>query len=374
MRNAHTFMEFFAGGGMARRGLGAGWRCLFANDLDPAKCAAYRANFGGEDLIERDIGALTAADLPAVRADLAWASFPCQDLSLAGARAGLAGARSGVFFAFWRLLRTLGAAGRAPRLIVIENVAGLLTSNNGADFRVIVETLAADGYGVSALMVDARAFAPQSRPRLFIFGFSAPPTPTPAPTGPDAFTPPALLANVAALAPEAARVWRWLTPRPQSRRNLALADIVDRHAPGWSRAEGRAALAQMSARQRAVVETLRKDGGVHIGAGFRRIRIENGKRVQRFEARFDGVAGCLRTPAGGSSRQMLLKIDNGAVSARLLSPREAARAMGLPDDYALPERATAALKLVGDGVSPPVVRWIADTILEPALSRKAVAA
>lgn len=374
MRNAHTFMEFFAGGGMARLGLGAGWRCVVANDLDPAKCAAYRANFGGGDLIQGDIGALTAIDLPAERADLAWASFPCQDLSLAGARAGLAGARSGAFFSFWRLMRALGAAGRAPRLIVIENVAGLLTSRNGADFRAVVETLAAAGYGVSALMVDARAFAPQSRPRLFIFGFSTPPPPAQAPAGPDAFTPKALLANVAALAPEAARAWRWLAPRPLTRRNLALADIIDRDAPGWSRAEGRAALAQMSARQRAAVETLLKDSGVHIGAAFRRIRVENGKRVQRLEARFDGVAGCLRTPAGGSSRQVLLKIENGAVSARLLSPREAARVMGLPDCYALPESVTAALKLVGDGVSPPVVRWIAEAILEPALSRKAFAA
>ncbi len=81
-----TFLEFFAGGGMARLGLGRGWRCLFANDLDPAKCAAYRANFGGEELVEADIAGLSARDLPAARADLAWASFPCQDLSLAGAR------------------------------------------------------------------------------------------------------------------------------------------------------------------------------------------------------------------------------------------------------------------------------------------------
>lgn len=76
------FLEFFAGGGMARLGLGPRWRCLFANDFDAAKCAAYRANFGGADLVEADIASLAASDLPRERADLAWASFPCQDLSL----------------------------------------------------------------------------------------------------------------------------------------------------------------------------------------------------------------------------------------------------------------------------------------------------
>lgn len=88
MRDLFTFLEFFAGGGMARAGLGPGWRCLFANDIDPVKCAAYRANFGGDDLVEQSIAALELEDLPQQRADLAWASFPCQDLSLAGARAG----------------------------------------------------------------------------------------------------------------------------------------------------------------------------------------------------------------------------------------------------------------------------------------------
>lgn len=374
MHEPHAFLEFFAGGGMARIGLGPRWRCLFANDMDARKCAAYRANFGGGDLVEADIAALSAAALPAARADLAWASFPCQDLSLAGARAGLNGARSGAFFQFWRLMEELAEAGRAPRLIALENVAGLLTSNGGADFRAVVETVAGAGYAVSALVLDARAFTPQSRPRLFIFGFLSAAAPTRARPLPDAFTPASLLAAVDALSPQAARAWRWLAPRPGALRNTALADIVDANAPDWSRAAGGRALRQMSARQRAAVEKLRAEDGVHIGAAFRRIRIENGARVQRLEARFDGLAGCLRTPAGGSSRQLLMKIEDGKVFARLLAPREAARLMGLPDDYVLPEGATAALKLAGDGVCVPVVRWIAEEIFEPALRPQAEAA
>lgn len=373
MTGERTFLEFFAGGGMARLGLGAAWRCLFANDSDPMKCAVYLNNFGGAELVEADIGALGPHALPGIRADLAWASFPCQDLSLAGARAGLGGARSGLFFSCWRLIEALGE--RAPKLIVVENVSGLLTSKGGADFAAVVDVMAATGYRVSALVINARHFTPQSRPRLFIFGLGADCSPSfTARPEPDEFAPRALLDAVDELPATCAWAWRWLAERPQTRRNASLADVVDFDSRDWREDLGAKALAMMSARQRANIEEMLGSGERRIGAGFRRIRIENGERVQRLEARFDGLAGCLRTPAGGSSRQMLLLLDGGRVKARLLAPREAARLMGLPEDYELPSRANAALKLCGDGVAVPVVRWIAEAILEPALADKAVAA
>jgi DNA (cytosine-5)-methyltransferase 1 len=87
------FYEFFAGAGMARAGLGAKWRCAFANEFDAKKSVFYRKNWKTPDVLKvADIGTLTTADVPSV-ADLAWASFPCQDLSLAGAGAGLKGDR-----------------------------------------------------------------------------------------------------------------------------------------------------------------------------------------------------------------------------------------------------------------------------------------
>jgi DNA (cytosine-5)-methyltransferase 1 len=162
----HSFYEFFCGGGMARAGLEPQWRCLFANDSDPRKGAAYAANWGAERLRVAEVASLKAADLPG-EADLAWASFPCQDLSLAGAGAGLGGARSGAFWGFCAAIAALNRDGRAPRLIALENVAGMLTSKGGADFLAICAALARLGYRFGALTIDAAYFLPQSRPRVF---------------------------------------------------------------------------------------------------------------------------------------------------------------------------------------------------------------
>ena len=118
-----TFYEFFAGGGMARAGLGEGWRCLFANDFDEKKAATYAANWGAEHLLVKDVAKVRVAALPR-GADLAWASFPCQDLSLAGDGAGLKGDRSGTFWPFWRLVEKLVKEERHPSVVVLENVCG----------------------------------------------------------------------------------------------------------------------------------------------------------------------------------------------------------------------------------------------------------
>jgi DNA (cytosine-5)-methyltransferase 1 len=111
-----------------------------------------------------------------------------------------------------------------------------------------------------------------------------------------------------------------------------------------------------------------------VGALYRRTRMEDGARRQRAEVRFDGLAGCLRTPAGGSSRQSLLLVEGERVRSRLLTAREAARLMGLPDDYRLPTRYNAAYKLVGDGVAVPAVRHLAAHLLEPLLAGPRLAA
>ncbi|PNG24866.1 DNA cytosine methyltransferase [Methylocella silvestris] len=373
------FLEFFAGGGMARAGLGANWNCRFANDFDARKCASYRANWGADDLSEADVGALQPTDIKAPRVNLAWASFPCQDLSLAGARAGLGGARSGSFYPFWRLIEQLAREGRAPDLIVLENVKGALTSHGGADFAALCACLGRAGYAFGAMIVDAVLFTPQSRPRLFVIGVREN---LPLPKGvaaidPSAWHPAAVRQGHAALPPSLQRAFIWWSMPEPAPRTARLADILEDDSDVlWrSAAETDDLLALMNEtnRQRLTAARIAAEGGARIvGCVYRRTRREgDGMRRQRAEARFDGLAGCLRTPSGGSSRQFILVVEKQRVRSRLITARETARLMGLPDSYILPQNYNDAYHLTGDGLAVPVVRHIAQHILEPILAHQA---
>lgn len=161
------FYEFFAGGGMVRAGLGKGWDCLFSNDIDAKKAQSYTANFGSDEFWQGDVRDIPLDQLSG-SADLAWASSPCQDLSLAGKRAGLDGARSQAFWSFWDHMLKLRAEDRAPKLIALENVTGAVSSRGGADFMAMMTALAGGGYKFGAVVVDAAHFLPHSRQRLFV--------------------------------------------------------------------------------------------------------------------------------------------------------------------------------------------------------------
>jgi DNA (cytosine-5)-methyltransferase 1 len=367
------FYEFFAGGGMAREGLGPHWRCLFANDVDAGKSAAYRANWGDGELKTADVAALRSTDLPDVRANLAWASFPCQDLSLAGVGAGLKGARSGTFFSFWSLIEQLIEEDRAPDLIVLENVRGALTSRGGADFAALCARLDAGGYAFGALIMDAALFLPQSRPRVFVVGVRrgldiAPQLAAP---GATLWHPPAVCNAYAALPLALRRAWIWWTMPSPAAHAATLSDLIeDDLAVAWQAEwETLRLLALMNEKNRRKIEAAKTAGRRVVGCVYRRTRSDPaGGRRQRAEA------GCLRTPAGGSSRQVILVIDGERVRSRLISARETARLMGLPDAYRLPSNYNAAYHLTGDGVVVPVVRHLARHLLEPILARQAAAA
>lgn len=366
--------EFFAGGGLAALGL-EGFRTLFANDIDTAKVRAYRANHPDVALHQGDVWDLSPDDLPG-HPDLCWASSPCQDVSLAGARGGLEARRSGAFWGFWRLMQALDAQGRGPRVVVIENVVGLLTSAEGRDFAAVCAALIEGGYRVGALEMDAAHWLPQSRPRLFIVGVRDPDhaAATAGPVAP--FHSSRLIAAHARLpaAVKAGWVW-WSLPAPP-RRNLDLSALLAPDAAvDWLDASRTAALlALMSPLHRTRLEAAAASGERRVAAAFRRVRTENGVKVQRLEARFDGLAGCLRTPSGGSSRQYVLVCDGGGIRARRLTGRECARLMGVGDDYRLPASESAALKLMGDAVAVPVVRALARGLLTPALNGQRVVA
>ncbi|MDP3938127.1 MAG: DNA cytosine methyltransferase [Deltaproteobacteria bacterium] len=372
-----TFSEFFAGGGMVRAGLGPQWRCVFANDFDFKKSAIYRQNWGDGALLTKDVRTVEAAEVRD-SADLAWASFPCQDLSLAGMGAGLKGDRSGTFWPFWELVTKLSGAGRGPRVVALENVCGTLTSHGGKDFTAIAKALADAGYHFGALVIDAALFVPQSRPRLFIVAVAG-----------DLAIPPALVAAEPTarwhsralrtahgrLDEETRQHWVWWNMAAPARRTIRLKDLIEDEpsSVAWhTRDETAKLLGMMNKRNMDKVRDAKKAGKLTVGTVYKRTRHDDdGDKVQRAEVRFDGVAGCLRTSSGGSSRQLIVVVKGEKVRSRLLSSRETARLMGLPDSYALPENYNEAYHLTGDGVVLPVVRHLADQILEPILAPKA---
>lgn len=381
MNQSHTFYEFFAGGGMARAGLGVDWHCLFANDFSEMKAGVYEANWGKGHFALGDVGKVRPSQLPD-QADLAWASFPCQDLSLAGNYRGLGEAsaevltRSGTFWPFWKLIRQLHSEGRAPRTIVLENVTGAITSRDGKDFQLLCEALTEAGYRYGSVVIDAKHFVPQSRPRLF---FIAVADEVGLPTGltsagPDeVWHPQALRTAQSRLQGKAKAQWLWWSLAQPAKRNTRFADLIEERPTQcrWhSQEETRRLLAMMTPLHLAKIERAKATGERQVGCIYKRTRADaNGVKRQRAEIRFDDIAGCLRTPAGGSSRQAIMVVDGPKIRSRLLSPREAARLMGLEDSYQLPERYNDGYHVAGDGVCVSVVRYIASQLLEPILER-----
>ncbi|HZC04742.1 MAG TPA: DNA mismatch endonuclease Vsr [Ktedonobacterales bacterium] len=374
-----TVAEFFAGIGLMRLGLErSGWRITFANDIDERKQAMYLAHFGGTSdpangeaeshFALGDVHALPVDCVPSVT--LATASFPCNDLSLAGARQGLAGSQSSAFWGFIRTLDELGA--RRPPLVLLENVPGFLSSHGGADFTRALLALDALGYAVDTFQLDAAHFTPQSRRRLFVVGaqmtlFGPPATDTRdtkdtlgiltlSPT-----RPPALLDAIATNADVRWRVRPLPTPPERDRRLEDILDDLPDDAPEWWSAE-RASylLSQMSPRHRALADTMIAGERWSYGAVFRRMR----KGHSMAELRADGLAGCLRTPRGGSGRQIIFKAGFGRHQARLLTAREAARLMGA-GEFRISGSLNDALFGFGDAVCADAIAWIATYYLDP---------
>lgn len=360
------FYEFFAGGGMARLGLGKPWHCLFANDFDPKKAASYRRNHGHAEMAVGDIALVKSSELKG-KADLAWASFPCQDLSLAGQGQGLNGARSGTFWAFWQLMDQLRLEGRQPSMIALENVCGAITSNRGGDFSELISAVSRLGYRVGGLVIDAAHFVPQSRPRLFILAV-APNVQIPsglARADPSSLWHPRNLVEAKFMLPKSAQdqwVW-WNLALPPDRQSV-FADVIETQPQGvaWNADEKtQALLASMSPLNQQKVKAAQRSGHPQVGALYKRTR----GGVVRAEVRFDDIAGCLRTPSGGSSRQTILAINGSQVRSRLLSSREAGRLMGLPESYELPANYNDAYHLVGDGLVVPAVAHLAEYLITP---------
>lgn len=222
--------------------------------------------------------------------------------------------------------------------------------------------------------MDAALFVPQSRPRLFVIGVQNDVELPKYLISEDPLEPwhtRSLKAAYEKLPPTTKENWIWWRlPLPPVRK-LNFSDVIEKEPSGvsWFTTEETCQLLEMmSPLNRAKVAEAKRAGRKITGGVYKRTRAnENGSKVQRAEVRFDDISGCLRTPAGGSSRQVVIFVEGDSVKARLISGRETARLMGLPDNYILPENYNEAYHLTGDGVVVPVVRHLAKHIFEPVL-------
>ncbi len=338
-----TMHEFFAGSGLVAYGLKGMFQPIWSNDICPKKAEVYKANFSAKHFILDDIKNINGLSLP--YAHLSWASFPCQDLSLAGSMGGIDAKRSGLV---WEWLRILEEMPEPPALLLIENVVGLLSANSGANYLKLHSSLLKLGYKSGAIVLDASNFVPQSRPRVFVIAVQK-----------DISIPNELLDigpnwlhnKAAADLGRSLSDWIWWKAEKPKARKQNLEDIIDLSLPY----DKDHVLKLIPPRH---MEKLSQFDDVVV-TGYRRIRQGN----QYLELRFDGIAGCLRTPEGGSSKQFLVVKKHEELHARLISPREAARLMGAPDSFVLPGSLNDGYKAMGDAVVLPVASFIGESFL-----------
>lgn len=360
-----TVAEYFAGIGLVRMGLEPlGWKVIFANDINRRKYEMYSAFFGsaGDHYIVDDIFNIDAKDVPF--ALLATCSFPCIDLSLAGNMNGMAGEHSSAFWGFIRTLRDQGDDG--PALVLVENVPGWLSSNNGEDFRITVEAINKLGYACDVFILDARGFTPQSRKRVFLVGSKI--RQPLRELEPLFERPRSLLSNrlKKALADNADLAWTYIDiPDPPHLLEDGLSEIVEKLQEDdmrwWPESDVRRHLAMMSELHRERVEKLKANGNTSYRTFYRRRR----KGEQRAEVRKDDIAGCLRTAVGGSSKQFILRAGGGLIRMRTMTPREYARLQGVPDIFPITVDTNQALTGFGDAVCVPTISWISHHALDP---------
>lgn len=360
--NVFRAAEFFAGIGLVRRALEQEcFDVVFANDIEPDKHALYAANFDASDFVLGDVQCVSGGDVPDI--DLATASFPCTDLSLAGNRAGLAGKSSGMFWEFARILDEMGA--RRPPVVLLENVVGFATSHGGDDMSAAIARLNRLGYCCDVFVVDARRFVPQSRPRMFIVGsiFELAKQ-----DGWSGELRPAWIREFVESHPELKM--KALPLRVPTNSTSTIASCIEKMPASddrwWNAARLSRFIDSLSPLQAERLAKLRRRDRLIWATAYRRTR--HGHAV--WEIRPDAVSGCLRTARGGSSKQAVVEAGKGKVRVRWMTATEYARLQGAPDFRIDGVRENAAIFGFGDAVCVPVVAWIARTYLRPLLDGK----
>ena len=244
-----------------------------------------------------------------------------------------------------------------------ENVVGLVSASGGDHYRSLHRALADRGYQVGAVVLNAVHWVPQSRPRIFVVAVREGIEIADLRSDTPIWCEPAPVVRAAQGLEDF--VW-WRIPKP-SAQQVRLDHCIDFETPCDSPDIAAHNLSLIPERHRDRMASPELQD-TRVFPGYKRTR--NGQQV--LELRFDGVAGCLRTPEGGSSRQHLVLPTNGTLKTRLLTVREAARLMGAPPDYQIPGTYNDGYRALGDAVAVPPVRHLVEHLLAPLAERTAL--
>ncbi|TCI04088.1 DUF4928 domain-containing protein [Corallincola luteus] len=361
------FLDFFAGIGLVEIGLqNGGWEHTASFDRSLLKFRQHQNHFGNDsNYVVADVFDVNGAHLPSVF--LAHASFPCTDVSSAGSREGSQeGKESSAIDSFLRILFEMGE--NKPAMIMLENVKGLITSNNGKDLRFLVQRLNDIGYLVDIFLIDAKHFVPQSRERVFLIGHSTDYGVVTQTTGIEKEVPhPARPKQLIDFIAKNSDLEWFLGDLPLLPiNNGVFSEMLNLDEKWWDKERTEYLFSQMFERHKEWINSRVNAENYEYATAFRRMRARDGKKQSTAELRTDGIAGCLRTAKGGSAKQIVVRAGQGQFDARLLSPLECARLMGAGSfNFASKTSVSDALFCLGDAVCTKVIEWIDENYLTP---------
>lgn len=304
-QNKYKVISLFSGAGGLDLGFHqAGFEIVWANDFDKFACQTYRENFSNH-IVHDDINNIDFENLP--KADIVIGGFPCQPFSTMGAELGFEDTRGTMFFTVANLIKTLTDKGRKPKVLVLENVRGLLTHDNGKTFKVIKHVLEHDlGYRVFYKVLNSADYGiPQTRNRIFIVCFDNPSI-------------------------------EFEFPK-ETKLTITLQDLLEQNVD------------EKYFLSEKLVKTILSNG---TGNYYAKSEID--LKIAR--------PLCSTMHKMHRASQDNYVTDNGRI--RRLTPREAARLQGFPEDFVIPVSDTQAYRQFGNAVTVNVARNVAISILE----------
>ena len=294
------FIDLFAGIGGIRMGFQDYFgECVFSSEWDKYSQMTYEANFGHKP--NGDITQINENDIP--NFDILLGGFPCQPFSNAGLKQGFEDIRGTLFFDIARIIKH-----HKPKIIFLENVKGLKSHNGGNTFKTIENTLKDMGYNLHSAILNAKNFGvPQNRERIYIVGF---------------------LENI-----------DFSFPVPP-KHDIKLGDILE------TKVDDKYTLSDRlwAGHQKRKQEHLTKGNGFGYS-----IFNQNSSYTSTISARYykDGSE---------------ILIEQKDKNPRKITPREASRLQGFPENFIIPVSDNQAYKQFGNSVAVPVIKAIAEQI------------